>query len=139
MRRGFEWNVLNKMYTTHVVLPGTVFRFSTHIKIGNGQRIANMLLQECWRGVYPKMAAKSSFAVEMGLRSNSVTKKPRILDDKKAGSDGSIRILLIPSDSRESRMTTAFCSYQEGIIDNGRSLTPHSNALASACAILTAE
>ncbi len=36
-------------------------------------------------------------------------------------------------------MATAFCSYQEQMMDSGRSLTPTLKALARATAIWTAE
>ena len=71
----------------------------------------------------------------MGLRSKFVTRKFRIFGDKNAGSDGPIRICFIPSDNSDNRITTAFCSYQERIMESGRSLTPHSKAPARASAI----
>ena len=55
-----------------------------------------------------------------------------------AGSVGPSLMFLMPRCSSESRMQTAFCSYQDRMKDSGRSFTPQSNALASASAIWTA-
>ncbi len=48
-------------------------------------------------------------------------------------------MFLIPIDNNVNKIHTAFCSYHESIIDNGKSFTPHSKASAKANAILIAE
>lgn len=67
------------------------------------------------------------------------TRKFSTLGVRKAGSEGPSLIFLISSESSESKTTTAFCSYQERIMDSGKSLTPQSKASARARAICTAE
>src|SRR3990172_7535047 len=57
----------------------------------------------------------------------------------KAGKLGPSLISFMPRCSRVSRIATAFCSYQERIMDRGRSLTPIPKALARATAIWMAE
>ncbi len=56
-----------------------------------------------------------------------------------AGRLGPRRMFLMPRWSSVSRIATAFCSYHDRISDSGRSLTPISNASASATAIWIAE
>ena len=56
-----------------------------------------------------------------------------------AGSEGPRYIPLIPNDNKANKSATAFCSYQDKIIDNGKLFTLVSNASANASAILTAE
>ncbi len=48
-------------------------------------------------------------------------------------------MFLMPRWSRVRRMATAFCSYQERIMDSGRSFTPQLKAPAKATAIWIAE
>ncbi len=45
----------------------------------------------------------------------------------------------IPKDNSANKSATAFCSYQDNIIDSGKLFTSVSNASANARAILTAE
>ena len=86
-----------------------------------------------------KQDFKSSSGVLIGLKSNVSTKYCSTLGLKKAGNVGPKQIPLIPNDNKASKSATAFCSYQERIIDKGKALTSVSNASAQAVAILTAE
>ena len=45
----------------------------------------------------------------------------------------------MPKDNNPKRSATAFCSYQDKIMDKGKLFTSVSNASARAIAILTAE
>ena len=56
-----------------------------------------------------------------------------------AGRLGPMRMSLMPRYKSDSKMATAFCSYQDSTIERGKSLTPTLNASAKAIAIFTAE
>src|SRR3989339_866066 len=86
-----------------------------------------------------RMSFKSSSTVFMGLMSKFLTKKASMFGEMNAGNDGPSRMPFIPKESRDRRMTTAFCSYQERISDRGREFTSVLKASARAKAIFTAE
>lgn len=86
-----------------------------------------------------KIAFRSSSAVVMGLMLKLLTRNERIFGVINAGKDGPSRISFIPRYNNDSRMTTAFCSYQESTSESGKSLIPQLNAPAKAWAIFTAE
>ncbi|GEM_PF-4144048 len=48
-------------------------------------------------------------------------------------------MFLTPKDNKASKSATAFCSYQDSTMDNGKPFTSVSKASAKAVAILTAE
>ena len=81
----------------------------------------------------------SSSGVLIILKSKVSTKYWSTFGLKNAGSVGPKYIPFIPSDNKANKSATAFCSYQDNIIDNGNPLTSVPNASARAVAILTAE
>ena len=87
----------------------------------------------------PRMALRSFSGVEMGMILKFLTSTFSTFGVTKAGSVGPSRMFLMPSDSRVSRMATAFCSYQDRTSESGSSFTPTLKALESASAIWTAE
>jgi hypothetical protein len=54
--------------------------------------------------------------------------------DTNAGRVGPRKMFLIPRWSKDRSTQTAFCSYQDKMIERGRSFTPQWNASASAVA-----
>lgn len=68
------------------------------------------------------MALRSSSAVLMGMMLNLSMSTFRMLGVMNAGRLGPMRMSLMPRYSSESRMATAFCSYQESTIESGKSL-----------------
>jgi len=87
----------------------------------------------------PKQAAKSFSGVLIGVKSKVSTRYCNTLGLIKAGKLGPICIFLTPKDNKANKSATAFCSYQDKIIESGKPLTSVSNASANAKAILTAE
>lgn len=96
-------------------------------------------MKYCHVPVQPRIVARSSSAVLIGMMLNLSTSTSSTGGVTNAGNLGPSRTFLMPRCSSVNRIATAFCSYQLTISDNGRSLTPQSNAPASAEAILIAD
>ena len=75
----------------------------------------------------------------IGLISKVSTRYWSTFGLKNAGKDGPRYIPFTPKDNSANRSATAFCSYQDSIIESGKQFTSVSKASASAKAILTAE
>ena len=84
---------------------------------------------------FPRIACRSSAGALTGMMLNLSTGALRTSAKTNAGRLGPSRMSFVPRYSRVNRMATASCSYQDNIIESGRSYTPHSNASASTRAI----
>ena len=78
-------------------------------------------------------------AVVIAFKSKLSTNTWNTFGDTNAGNDGPRRMDLMFNDSNVNSIHTAFCSYQDKIMDRGKSFMSHSNASERATAILIAE